>query len=665
MSEAPVVIDVPYHDDQTMVADCIASTTHDISNHALTPADRHHLTDYPTVYIIRSKSHDVEDYIVYVGETNSIVRRTGEHYGDESVYHSSEGKQLWHEINSGSQAFMYVVAHSHFNKSLTLDLENTFMSYVLASGNKNVRLVNSRGNPQNDYYTHNELPRLVSQAWRKLSRHEPEVFPAESAIRDSAIFKASPFHRLGDEQRVAEEAIIAKIHVALDVEEGTRTLILVEGAAGTGKTVLISHLFYQIANEFGMSDGATDQCHEANLIINHDEQATVYDAIMMRLGLQKKPGVIVKKPTQFINQHSEGGHGSGLDHQDFPANPIDVALIDEAHLLLNQGNQGYRGSRNMLVDVLKRARVVVAVYDPNQVLRSSQEADPAVLQELFPEERLSNGQTVGTSRDIKLGGEPCAVTNIHLTHQFRIDASDAVVEWIEEFASGKCIGPIPKDEKSDGHIPYEIRVFDSPFDLKMAIEERAITFDKSGHMVDDDAHGLSRVLATYDWRYSSKSTPKNGDEAWEVKLYKDGSEWVPVPDDDVFSARQSLEAKGQFFHMPWNYQAEPEDGESLRNRAWAEQSHTLGECGSIYTIQGFDLNVAGVIIGPSVKYRDGRVVFDVDSSCNRQAVAGSDDPQENLKHELNVLLKRGVHGLYLFAVDTQLRDHLRQMALAS
>nr|WP_274518420.1 DNA/RNA helicase domain-containing protein [Bifidobacterium pseudocatenulatum] len=36
--------------------------------------------------------------------------------------------------------------------------------------------------------------------------------------------------------------------------------------------------------------------------------------------------------------------------------------------------------------------------------------------------------------------------------------------------------------------------------------------------------------------------------------------------------------------------------------------------------------------------------------------------QSNLRNELNVLLKRGVHGLYLFAVDPELQAALKEAA---
>lgn len=87
------------------------------------------------------------------------------------------------------------------------------------------------------------------------------------------------------------------------------------------------------------------------------------------------------------------------------------------------------------------------------------------------------------------------------------------------------------------------------------------------------------------------------------------------------------------------------------------------------TIQGFDLNYAGVIIGPSVKYREGKLIFDKKASKNKKATNQRmwnnkkiDVSEELLRNELNVLLTRGVHGLYIYAVDEQLQQALLSAA---
>ena len=118
--------------------------------------------------------------------------------------------------------------------------------------------------------------------------------------------------------------------------------------------------------------------------------------------------------------------------------------------------------------------------------------------------------------------------------------------------------------------------------------------------------------------------------------------------------------------MPWdqyNYTATP----------WAEIPKTIDEVGSIYTCQGFDLNYAGIIIGPIISQADdsNRLLVhldrytDVESFKRRKDL---NDPQEIKRLEirmimnaLNVILKRGVLGTYLYAHDPRLRHTLNSM----
>ena len=74
------------------------------------------------------------------------------------------------------------------------------------------------------------------------------------------------------------------------------------------------------------------------------------------------------------------------------------------------------------------------------------------------------------------------------------------------------------------------------------------------------------------------------------------------------------------WHKPWNRELESElskkEKRAIKGLAWAEQPQTIDEVGSTFTIQGFDLNYAGVILGPSVKYRNGKIIFEPSASHN-------------------------------------------------
>lgn len=109
------------------------------------------------------------------------------------------------------------------------------MHYLLGSDAvKNLN--NRRTNAQGDYYTQDEFSQIFSDIWLELNRQDPELFPAEEIIRDSALFKASPFHQLSDDQIAAEESIMDAFSEALagsgdSADSGLSRLIFVQGVA--------------------------------------------------------------------------------------------------------------------------------------------------------------------------------------------------------------------------------------------------------------------------------------------------------------------------------------------------------------------------------------------------------------------------------------------------
>ena len=105
---------------------------------------------------------------------------------------------------------MIVIGHEYFNKSLTLDIENKLMHY-LSSVDAVDTVYNRRTNQQNKYYTSEVFEEIFSNVWQQLRTKNKLLFPVESIIKDSALYKASPFHKLTEEQLSAKEKIKAKI----------------------------------------------------------------------------------------------------------------------------------------------------------------------------------------------------------------------------------------------------------------------------------------------------------------------------------------------------------------------------------------------------------------------------------------------------------------------
>ncbi len=248
--------------------------------------DSKYLLRYPTVYIINDKNKK-NNFDVYVGETNNIKNRTKQHL--------NKSDSDWLNLSNSETSSMYVIGHSYFNKSLTLDIENRLMQYLSSVESVN-KLHNNRTNQQNEYYTSDKLEEIFSEVWGELHKKDNKLFPIESIVRDSAIFKASPFHKLTDEQITAKEVIMEKIEFALQREEKGQ-LIMVEGEAGSGKTVLMSTLFYEL-KKVGYEDDL--ESLNVHLLVNHDEHVMIYRQIASKLGLSDKPKkLLINQPVLF------------------------------------------------------------------------------------------------------------------------------------------------------------------------------------------------------------------------------------------------------------------------------------------------------------------------------------------------------------------------------
>ena len=542
---------------------------------------------FPTIYI--HNWMDTGKYDVYIGESNNVFSRTRQHYEKGETDEYSWQREM---INHSSDLF--IIGHEHFNKSLTLDIENKLMHYM--SSVPSVRKVhNMRDNPQNKYYTSDEMEDIFSRIWTRLRKYNKELFPTENYIRNLAIFKASPLHKLTPDQLNAQELIISRVRTALS-QNRSGQIIFVEGEAGTGKTVLNSSTFYEIFCQAEEDWGISVDC---KLLVNHDEQLCVYEQIAERLGLTDKYGEVVCKPTRFINSYS-------------PEKPVDVVFVDEAHLLWTQGKQSYRGD-NQLQDIIDRAKVTVVMFDENQILSTEQIWEATLLEKYKKIAQDDNNYVL-------------------LENQLRIKADPQTINWIDSFTKNREVLSIPKDNSK-----YEIKIFDTPEKLDEEIMKKA----------NNSKTSLSRLVATYDWEYSQKAK-----QLERLKKYY----------EVIIGA----------WHKPWNRELERDlsrkEKQYIKTLAWAEQPQTINEVGSTFTIQGFDLNYVGVILGPSVKYKNGKIVFDPSSSCNDKAIRNRtlmDGSKKKfgeilLQHEVRVLMTRGVNGLYIYACDDNLRNILKK-----
>ncbi|MBV1837509.1 DUF2075 domain-containing protein [Acetobacter estunensis] len=397
---------------------------------------------------------------------------------------------------------------------------------------------------------------------------------------NSAIQRLFPIRDLTSQQK---ELVTTIIRFCETHRADKHAVLVIEGDAGTGKSLVLNTAFTRIQEETRNRD--TKSClHGTNniLLVNHPEMIKLYRNIAADVPALRKRDY--ERPTTFINAaHKNGTH-------------TDIVFVDEAHLLLTRSDAyNHFRQNNQLDEILKLARIVVMVFDPRQTLK---------FKGYWDLDRLEK----------HLGDIPHET--VRLTEQFRVRAQPDVMRWIRALCDGRLL-PLPA--KQD----FDFRIYDDAETMYHDI--RAL----------DARYGLCRILATYDFPYTL-----NGAD----HMVKAGS-----------------------FHLRWDR------NQPNHPLPWAERADSIDEVGSVYTVQGFDLNWAGVILGPSVTYdsKSDRVIFlpehyeDSAAFIGREGVADVTAAKRHvMANALFVILTRGVHGLYLHATDPALARRLHELAAA-
>jgi hypothetical protein len=223
---------------------------------------------------------------------------------------------------------------------------------------------------------------------------------------------------------------------------------------------------------------------------------------------------------------------------------------------------------------------------------------------------------VGYSRELEKWARrlDADVTHLELASQFRCAGSDGYLTWLDRTLG---IRPTANDNFDLGS--FDFRVFDSPADLHGLIAERNRMDNKS------------RVVAGYCWDWVSKKDP--------------GAYDIVIPE---FAYRRR-----------WNLDR---DGDP-----WITADNSIEEVGCIHTCQGLELDYVGVIIGPDLFIRDGKLVTApenrsrMDRSIRGYKGMMREDPETTrgrvdriIRNTYRTLMTRGLRGCYVYCCNKEL-----------
>ena len=537
-----------------------------------------------------------------------VMNNTEEIYVGESLNVEGRMKQHLESESKRNLESVRVVLDDTFNKSACLDLESFLIRMFHGDASRQVLNLNA-GITDADYYDRDYYNKTFRQIFEELRTQEELFKRTIPQIVNSDLFKLSPFKALNHDQAAAVNDILEGFFD--DLESGVDNTVVVEGNPGTGKTVVAIYLLKLLED-----------------IRRHDsEEPLDIDSIFSdyftpgHAELLESLRFAIVVPQQSLRDsiakvfRQTPGLSKGMVLTPFQvgesSDRFDLLVVDEAHRLNQRANQASGPLNKKFIEINEK---LFGRDDPQKTQLDwiKKQSHHSILM-------LDVGQTVRpadlpatTTRE--LASRARAASRFYrLQTQMRISAGKDYVKYIRDILSDNP--PASREDFGD----YDLRMFTDLGEMRRELQKR------------EKEHGLSRLVAGYAWPWKSK----NDKTAYDIEL--DGQ------------------------RMRWN----------TTTTDWINSPKSVEEVGSIHTVQGYDLNYVGVIIGNDLRYDPaaGRLVFDRTNYHDKKGrennpklgITYSDaDLLEYVKNIYSVLLTRGIKGIYVYVCDPALRDRLQK-----
>lgn len=509
-----------------------------------------------------------------------------------------------------------VALRDSFNKSAALDLESYLIQRFAAEArfdvvNRNLGITNA------DYFRRDDYQLEFKKIFGEL--HQQGLFQQSLLdIENSDLFKLSPFKSLEPGQLFAVNDILTRLFA--DLTTGRPSTITIQGDPGTGKTVVgiyLMKLLQDIKSWTPESDDETDEDVASILGGFFTEQNA---ALLQNF----RSGLVV--PQQSLRQSigkvfskTPGLHPDMVMTQFEAATAVesfDLLIVDETHRLTQRANQSSGPLNGRFADITEALFGDREDYSRTQINWIKAKSK----HQLFLMDMDQSVRPADVPRRVLeelVYASTSEGRHFQLSTQMRVLAgADYIAHTKKLFTSEALTAPWP--ETGD----YDFRVFDNLVEMRDAILAR------------DEEVGLSRLVAGYGFEWKSKKDQAAAD------IERDG------------------------LALQWNRKAVD----------WVNSPGSVNEVGSIHTIQGYDLNYAGVIIAPELRYNPSEKRFYLDRAryYDKKGKENSDklgrrysddDILEWVKNIYSVLMSRGMLGTYVYAATPELRDFLRQLPI--
>lgn len=504
-----------------------------------------------------------------------------------------------------------IMSKSDFNVSVALDLESYLIKHMGSDG-KFTLMNGNHGIKDHNYYEREKYADKFEDIWNQL-KEEGLVDNSIKEIENTELFKYSPYKALGEEQIEIEYAIFREL--AKRKESGKDITVVIKGGAGTGKTILAVYLMKLFADVIA---------HPLYLSLDEEDEEYTSDFIIAAesIGDIERIGMIIpQKPLRAsLRDVFDSVNNLNADmvmdvykalEKSQSQGMYDLLIVDEGHRLKtrkNGGNFNLRDNMNFK-QWCKEFKM------------DDQEASELDLLMKCSKNLIVFRDDIQTVRAADIGKEQFdnTINNtgteeslFALSTQWRCKGGKDYTDYVRSIMT--CTAPSFLEV-----INYDFKLYDDVDRMVSDIKEL------------NNKHDICRVAAGYAWKWVTKGKPV----ARFPELY-------------------DIEIDGHKYR--WN--------STIDN--WIYTENAINEIGCIHTVQGFDLNYLGVIIGEDIRYdvKNKCIVSDPDNYHDSLGRTGLTQKPEELRDYLvniyTTLMTRGIHGTYVYVCDPDLREYMSQ-----
>ena len=380
-------------------------------------------------------------------------------------------------------------------------------------------------------------------------------------------------------------------------------LFIIRGGAGTGKTVIMNHT---IAKLLGKN------------IQNQERGTTKRIGVCLKSNMKK---VISKIFNTFVSNPKEYGLyiGTWMEIIEEAENaPFDYILVDESQRLLKYSKSifpieqrrylEYHKKDNVLNLILRSTSKTVLFYDDFQTIR------PTDI------DKIGDKKAYNTIYDFPSSSK---IYDVKLKSQFRIKITQNFNTYNQSFAKNYV-----------DYIKYMLQISNtkpSSLDfLKLDYFKLVENWNEITEYIHDKNAKFpfkkARILAGFsrEDEYSARKGTKN---------------------------RKIIKKAWPELDMIWNNDYQK----------WATKDYVEREVGAIHSVQGYDFDYVGVIIGNDVSINDGKIDINPKNYKDRRGKSGISRDKKALKKYIQncyyTLLTRGIYGIRIFIENEELRDY--------